>query len=747
MGTERTCPHCGKPIGPNGLQGLCPECMLKVGVGSQSAGEESAVKAARFIPPAPETLAPHFPQLEILELLGQGGMGAVYKARQPALDRFVALKILPPQTARDPGFAERFTREARALAKLNHPNIVAVHDFGQSGGYHYFIMEFVDGVNLRQLQKTGRLSPHEALAIVPQICDALQYAHDEGIVHRDIKPENILVDRKGRVKITDFGLAKIVEGRDASPRRPGREERPAGPASPTNLTGAKDVIGTPHYMAPEQIEKPTEVDHRADIYSLGVVFYEMLTGELPLGRFEPPSRKVQIDVRLDEVVLRALEKEPERRYQQASVLKTEVETIATTPPSPAPAAPEAFQTRGRNLMQEFLAGFLFMLPPTLAMWFALFGHRQLDVDLDADVQFYAGALGLPMSAAAGALLAWLSRIVIPPKSQSTSDAAMAAAQRWSWLAIAAVAVLVISLPMGGGAAVMLRLILQQRTWNPSGSEAAISIALLGGAGLTAALATLLGIAALRQIRQGMEPLRGRTGATAAAWFWPCLVAGQVLLAGAGLLFAKHEVLITGTVTDALTGKPIPRARVDDNIYGASPKKAPRQAWTDTNGNYKLKTWYEEHTIAASAPGYETKLDTLLTKPLGTEKQIRMDFSLRPLAAAPNLVAAHAVPPVVIQTTPESGVSDVDPALTELRVMFSKPMRDGSWSWVKLNEASFPEMTGKPRFLEDGRTCVLPVKLEPGRVYAVWINSDNLQNFKDWAGLPAVPYLLIFETRK
>ena len=267
-----------------------------------------------------------FPQFEILELLGHGGMGAVYKARQPALDRLVALKILPPQASGDSGFADRFTREARALAKLSHPNIVAVHEFGQAGGLHYFVMEYVEGLNLRQLEQAGKLSPREALKIIPQICDALQFAHDEGIVHRDIKPENVMLDKKGRVKITDFGLAKIL-GLEPEDLR---------------LTGAKDVMGTPHYMAPEQVEHPQEVDHRADIYSLGVVFYEMLTGELPLGKFQPPSRKVQVDVRLDEVVLHALEKEPERRYQQASEVKSDVETIATTsgsanvPPPPPP---------------------------------------------------------------------------------------------------------------------------------------------------------------------------------------------------------------------------------------------------------------------------------------------------------------------------------------------------------------------------------------------------------------------------
>jgi serine/threonine protein kinase/predicted esterase len=267
-------------------------------------------------------------------LVGRGGMGAVYRARQPGLERWVALKVLPPQSTQREGFAERFMREARALARLNHPSIVAVHEFGEAGGMPYFVMEFVEGVTLRRLVQQGRLGAREALQIVPRICDALQYAHDEGVVHRDIKPENILIDRKGRVKIADFGIAKILGG------------------DPVRQALTQDqVLGTPHYMAPEQIEHPRTVDHRADIYSLGVVFYEMLTGELPLGKFAPPSRKVEVDVRLDEVVLRALEKEPEHRYQHASEVKTAVETIAATtgarsvpaePPSspaPQPSAP------------------------------------------------------------------------------------------------------------------------------------------------------------------------------------------------------------------------------------------------------------------------------------------------------------------------------------------------------------------------------------------------------------------------
>lgn len=270
----------------------------------------------RFQPPTVEKLTAAFPQLEVLELLGAGGMGAVYKARQRNLDRLVALKILP---AGNPGpkFAERFNREARALARLSHPNVVSVHEFGCQDGLHYFIMEYVDGVNLRQLQKADRISPREALQLLPQICEALQYAHDQGVVHRDIKPENILIDRKGKVKIADFGLAKILN--------PEVED--------LRLTAEGQVMGTPHYMAPEQVERPLTVDHRADIYSLGVVFYEMLTGELPIGKFAAPSNRVSLDIRLDEVVLRTLEKDPNRRYQHASDLRTDVRTIAEVPGS------------------------------------------------------------------------------------------------------------------------------------------------------------------------------------------------------------------------------------------------------------------------------------------------------------------------------------------------------------------------------------------------------------------------------
>jgi tRNA A-37 threonylcarbamoyl transferase component Bud32 len=334
MAEPRWCPECAAELPGDAPENLCPKCLLQQALSDSdvdAAGEPSPATGAyegRFTPPSPADLAVHFPQLEILELLGQGGMGAVYKARQRKLDRLVALKIMPPQASADPAFAQRFGREARALARLSHPNIVAVHDYGEAGGLYYFIMEYVNGLNLRQLMQASPMEPQEALHVIPQICDALQYAHEAEIVHRDIKPENILLDQKGRVKIADFGLAKLL----------GRV--PAG----YTLTGSHQVMGTPHYMAPEQMEKPQSVDHRADIYSLGVVFYEMLTGELPLGRFASPSAKAEVDGRLDQVVLRALEKEPGQRYQRVSEVKTDVEAIVRT-------APEADRTHRAAIVE------------------------------------------------------------------------------------------------------------------------------------------------------------------------------------------------------------------------------------------------------------------------------------------------------------------------------------------------------------------------------------------------------------
>ncbi|MGJ8642292.1 MAG: serine/threonine protein kinase [Luteolibacter sp.] len=258
-------------------------------------------------PPSPEEIADKFPQFEITECLGRGGMGVVYKARQKSLNRWVAIKILAPERLDDVQFAERFSREAQTLAVLNHPNIVTVHDYGETEGLYYIVMEYVDGINLRDLLRDGKMESAQALNIVPPICEALQYAHEKGIVHRDIKPENLLIDRDGRVKIADFGIASLV-----------------------GATGEKS--GTPPYMAPEQANTG-KVDHRADIYALGVVLYEMLTGDRPSSPLNLPSQKVQLDIRVDDIVLRALSKEPERRYRTAQDFQTMVETVTPKQPT------------------------------------------------------------------------------------------------------------------------------------------------------------------------------------------------------------------------------------------------------------------------------------------------------------------------------------------------------------------------------------------------------------------------------
>ncbi len=414
MTDERSCPECRRPLPPGAPQGLCPGCLLRRGLETNTVdATEGQSPPPAWDPPTVEQLAPLFPELDLLELIGRGGMGAVYKARQRELDRLVALKILPPAIGRQESFAQRFAREAQAMARLSHPNIVTVHDFGRrswmqtqgrpsdvpghppdaagglgetesessdaqeeqsvrelqqegfEGELYFFVMEYIDGLSLRGVLDAGTVSPREALAIVPQICDALQYAHDRGIVHRDIKPENILLDRGGRVKIADFGLARLIgadggasvrgtgvssarptdvpldageaSGSAAASEGPGRKGAPGGLGGGATI-GEERVCGTPRYMAPEQFDRPREVDHRADIYSLGAVFYEMLTGSLPQGApgqvFEPPSHRVLIDVRLDEVVLRALHREPSLRYQHASEVRTQVETIVSSLPVP-----------------------------------------------------------------------------------------------------------------------------------------------------------------------------------------------------------------------------------------------------------------------------------------------------------------------------------------------------------------------------------------------------------------------------
>lgn len=317
------CKKCGNQFDSDSG---CQFCLLQLGLSSPAVNEQGSSGL-----PGISELNKSFPQLEIFRLIGRGGMGAIYQARQTSLDRDVALKLIAKEVSQDPTFVERFEREAKTLAKLSHPNIVTIYDFGYtSDGVAYLIMEFVDGINLREAMKSRSVGPGDALNIVATICNALDYAHSRGVIHRDIKPENILLGEDGCLKVVDFGIAKIV---DDSIRTP-------------TLTATRQVLGSLHYLAPEQLESPNEVDHRVDLYALGVVFYELLTGELPLGRFEPPSVLYNgADKRFDGVVLKSLSRKPLNRFQTARDFGAEVQQLqsvaSTELPPPVPSAQNA----------------------------------------------------------------------------------------------------------------------------------------------------------------------------------------------------------------------------------------------------------------------------------------------------------------------------------------------------------------------------------------------------------------------
>jgi serine/threonine protein kinase len=284
--------------------------------GSQEGGRTAAYRpAGSFELPSPQELTARLPNLEVTEVLGQGGMGVVYKGRQPFLDRPVAIKLIRPDFGDDEDTRRRFLDEARALARLTHPYVVSVFDCGRAGDLYYFVMEYVDGSSLRSLIAQKAVTDRDVLDFLPQIGEALQHAHENGVVHRDVKPENILVDRRNRVRLVDFGLAKWLGP-------PGRRDPDEG-----------RVAGTWGYMAPEQLFAPESVDHRADVFSTGIVCYEMLTGEVPRGDRRPPSAKSAADPRFDPIVLRALEPDRERRYQQMRDMNADVVRLTRTPAS------------------------------------------------------------------------------------------------------------------------------------------------------------------------------------------------------------------------------------------------------------------------------------------------------------------------------------------------------------------------------------------------------------------------------
>jgi hypothetical protein len=373
-----TCPKCHDPAEADVLRkfgGLCPRCLLKF------TGEHEP---------------PRFPDLEIVGVIGRGGMGIVYKAVRRSDDRTVALKVLSPRSAAAPEFVERFTREAEALAQLSHPNIVRILDSGVHDGVPFLVMEHVVGASLRKRIRAASLNAERALEIAAQVCDALQYAHAHGVIHRDIKPENILVRDDGVVKIADFGLAKLTS------------------ADQVRLTLTNVAMGTPHYMAPEQLEKSADVDERADLFSLGVVLYEMLTGQLPIGRFKPPSQAGGTDLRMDSIVLDLLERDPEDRVSSARELRRQLKRLDMRLPLNAPTPEISVKRRDRLAAAAWFATML--LGPVLL---SILGALVLgELSWIAHIVFPGGlALG-----AAGLLLStlWLLRMRRWPRERESS---------------------------------------------------------------------------------------------------------------------------------------------------------------------------------------------------------------------------------------------------------------------------------------------------------------------------------------
>jgi len=269
-------------------------------------------------PPSLTEMQALLPQYQFLSLIGRGGMGAVYKATQISLKRPVAVKVLPGNLMDDveASFAARFRQEALTMAKLSHPGIVNVFETGEIGGLLYIVMEFIDGTDVaKMIHREGKLAPQRAANLLRQVCDALHYAHQRGVIHRDIKPANLIVTPEGRVKIADFGLAK-------------HSDEALGGLTKTDFT-----IGTPEFFAPEALIPNTLLDARADLYSLGVTLYQMLTGEIPRGLWKMPSVKAGVDARFDAIIDKAMQPDRQARYQSSDELCRDLERIEREPRS------------------------------------------------------------------------------------------------------------------------------------------------------------------------------------------------------------------------------------------------------------------------------------------------------------------------------------------------------------------------------------------------------------------------------
>jgi serine/threonine protein kinase len=301
------CPRCGKSQAAKLMVGgLCTSCVAQTIKRDFFSNFEGGIEEK-------EPLSLSVQGYEIQELIGGGGMGEVYRAILTARGRIVAMKVVSGRLTRDPEVTARFEAEVAALSQLSHPNVVRVLDHGETvNGRHFLVMEYVDGCDLRRLLRAQRLDMERALDIFLKVCEGVSHAHQRGLIHRDIKPANILIGADGTVKVADFGLAKTLE------------ENSTG----YSFTQTRDTFGTPYYIAPEVTRSAGAADVRADVYALGVLLYELLTGAVPMGQFTPLSKKTGLNKRIDIIVCHALADDPARRLASVDELARTVEKIA-----------------------------------------------------------------------------------------------------------------------------------------------------------------------------------------------------------------------------------------------------------------------------------------------------------------------------------------------------------------------------------------------------------------------------------
>ena len=319
------CPECGRSYQASAVMGQCPTCLMAAAIGPEQAREADRPKS---LDPTRADLEKAFPELEVIECLGKGGMAAVYKVRHRAVDRLAALKVLLVDPIDDPIMADRFAAEGDILKSIDHPHVIRAFSAGERAGYLYLLLELVQGPTLRQVMQSGPIPPLTAIYAAIHISNGLGYVHQRGFIHRDIKPDNILLHAGsepfsdaldkflaagGRLRVADFGLATTACD------LPGKRQ----------LTLPNHRLGTPDYMAPECRNGVSRADLRMDVYGLGVMIYEMLTGDLPLGRCPVPSRRCNVIPEIDDVVMKCLEHDPARRYSDASVVRHELTLVLT----------------------------------------------------------------------------------------------------------------------------------------------------------------------------------------------------------------------------------------------------------------------------------------------------------------------------------------------------------------------------------------------------------------------------------